>query len=918
MARIQDIARTLPDRRATAIALLTLVLGVATTIWAYGAVRGADRARAREQFAHYSAQAFATIKGRFAEYTTLVRSGQAVFAGSDAVSRREWADFVATLELSGNYPGINGLAFIQRVPAAQRAGFLRRTRADGAPGFAIRPPGDREIYCPITYMSPAGNEGDLGFDVCTAPTPERTLAEARDRGEVVISPRLSLARSDGPSERRRGVIIVAPVYRNGAVVDTVAARREAITGWVGAPLPINRIVGRVIPPNAHVRLQIFEKRPDGGEDLLFDSAAGPANGAPPAPVDDATELVAPMPLRLANRDWRLVFSGPLQRNGSQTLVLGGGLTITLLLSILLLNLGRTRSRALALADEMTFALRESEQLLSSITDNIFEGIYRGEMGRGVIYCNHALARMFGYQTSDEMLGVAGPILYADPGRRDQLRALLEKQGYYKNEEVEYIRSDGSHFIGVNNAVAVHDANGNVLYYDGAIYDITERKQAEEQVHRLAHYDSLTDLPNRMLLRDRMSQGLSHVRRNGTKLAVLFLDLDRFKTVNDSLGHDIGDELLRTVARRLASVLRTHDTVSRQGGDEFVIVVLDVQSRQDVARVAAKLLEVVAQPYDINGEELHITPSVGISLYPDDGTEIETLIRNADAAMYQAKENGRFNFQFFTQDMSTVAMERLSLENSLRQALDRDEFVLRYQPQVSLSTGEIIGVEALIRWNHPKRGMVPPGDFIPLAEQTGLIVPIGEWVLATACRDNQAWRMAGLPALPVSVNLSAIQFRRRNLHRVIAGILAETGLPPELLELEVTESVVMHESHDAQLAVSRLNELGIRLAIDDFGTGYSSLGYIKRFRIDRLKIDQSFVRDAPRDPEDAAICRAIIMLAHSLRLQVIAEGVETEEQVAFLRDHQCDAIQGFCFSRPLPADDYRDLLAGGRRLGEMIS
>jgi diguanylate cyclase (GGDEF)-like protein/PAS domain S-box-containing protein len=454
---------------------------------------------------------------------------------------------------------------------------------------------------------------------------------------------------------------------------------------------------------------------------------------------------------------------------------------------------------------------------------------------------------------------------------------------------------------------IFDEEGRFKGYRGTGRDITDAKRVEERIRHMAHHDALTDLPNRVLLYDRVGQLLARARRGGQMLAVLFIDLDRFKNVNDSLGHQVGDRLLQLVAERLRACVRESDTVARLGGDEFVVVVPDLAQPADAAGVAQKLLESLAQPFRIDSHDLHITPSVGICAYPDDGEDVETLMRNADTAMYHAKEMGRNNYQFFTAGMNAAAQHRLALENDLRRALERAELTLHYQPQLDLKTGDIIGFEALARWRHPERGMVPPAQFIPVAEDSGLINRLGEWVLEQACAQAEQWRRAGMPRLQVAVNLSAQQFRREGVAQTVASVLRQTGLPAHCLELEITESVIIQQAGEAVVKLTELNEMDVQLSLDDFGTGYSSLSYLKRFPIDKLKIDQSFVRDISTDPDDAAIVTAIIAMAHSLGLEVIAEGVETAEQLAFLKLLGCDKAQGYYFSKPLPAEEFESLL-----------
>ena len=438
------------------------------------------------------------------------------------------------------------------------------------------------------------------------------------------------------------------------------------------------------------------------------------------------------------------------------------------------------------------------------------------------------------------------------------------------------------------------------------------REANAELQRLVLHDTLTKLPNRLLLEDRAQQAIEDCRRTGTSCAVLFVDLDRFKTLNDSLGHFAGDSVLRTVAERLRGAVRTEDTVSRLGGDEFVVLLKHVASAVDAGEVAAKLIAALSQPMAIDEHELRIGSSVGISVFPEHGDDSVRLIANADAAMYHVKKTGRSSFAFFSREMSNYFPKRLALENELRTALERDEFVLHYQPKVDVRTGAITGVEALVRWRHPQRGLVPPSEFIPFAEETGLIVPLGNWVLREACGQMRSWQKRGVAELIVAVNISGVQFQQPDLVRNVSAALLASGLEARFLELEITESVVMQNAPEAIVMLEQLSAMGVSLSIDDFGTGYSSLNYLKRFPIDTLKIDQSFIRDISVDADDAAIVQAIVAMAHGLRLRVVAEGVEHEEQLSFLRALNNDEYQGFLFSRPLSAADLeRRLLAPPR-------
>jgi diguanylate cyclase (GGDEF)-like protein len=446
----------------------------------------------------------------------------------------------------------------------------------------------------------------------------------------------------------------------------------------------------------------------------------------------------------------------------------------------------------------------------------------------------------------------------------------------------------------------------------------ERKRYQLQIEHQANYDALTGLPNRTLLHDRLRQAV-FAQRHVRAIAVVFIDLDHFKFVNDSLGHGAGDELLKQMSERLRSVLRDGDTVARLGGDEFVLILNDQNNEEIVFRAMQRIVARINEPILIEGKELYVTCSAGISLHPQDGPDVDTLLKNADVAMYRAKEAGRNNFQFFTAEMNQIVNERLQLEHSLRRALERREFLLHYQQKVNLKTGAIVGSEALLRWLNPEWGLVRPARFVPLAEETGLIVQIGEWVVEEACRQNVSWQKAGLDPGVVSVNLSARQFRQQGLVRAVSRILAATGLDPSALEMEITESMVMHNAEAAIAILQGLKSLGVTLSVDDFGTGYSSLSYLKDLPIDTLKIDRSFVRDirAAGDPGEGVLAQAIISLGHALDLKVIAEGVETDDQVRFLTKHRCDEVQGFYYGEPMAPDDFGALLAKNRKRAKKI-
>jgi diguanylate cyclase (GGDEF)-like protein/PAS domain S-box-containing protein len=470
-----------------------------------------------------------------------------------------------------------------------------------------------------------------------------------------------------------------------------------------------------------------------------------------------------------------------------------------------------------------------------------------------------------------------------------------------------IRRDGIEAAIEDSTAPIHDRRGAVTGAVMVFHDVSLARAMTRKMTHLAQHDSLTDLPNRVLLNDRLREAIILSSRHQRKLSVLFLDLDRFKHINDSLGHVVGDRLLQSVARRLFTCVRSSDTVGRLGGDEFVVLLWEMRRAEDAAMTAAKILETVRTPHLIDEHELHITGSIGIVTYPDDGTDVGTLMKRADLAMYHAKETGRDSYQFFKSEMNARAIERQSLEDGLRNAIERQELVLHYQPKLDLATGGIVGAEALIRWRHPQRGLVPPGQFITIAEDCGLILPIGRWVLREACRQARAWQIAGLPPLCVAINISAVELRAPGFVSGVRAILKEAGLEPRYLELELTETVLIEDSRTVADVLKELRDIGVLLALDDFGTGYSSLSHLRRFPIDALKIDQSFVRDLTLDEDDAGIVTAVIGMGKSLHMRVVAEGVETREQLEILQEQGCPQGQGYYFCRPVPAEEFGQLL-----------
>ena len=572
-----------------------------------------------------------------------------------------------------------------------------------------------------------------------------------------------------------------------------------------------------------------------------------------------------------------------------------------------------RQRTAALTAEI--AERKQAEIairkLSSAIEKVADSIFITDTNGVIEYINSAFEVVTGYRR-EEVMGKTPRIIKS--GKHDerfyqQIWEALLRGEIYRNVFINR-RKDGALYHEAMTITPLTDENGTITHYISSGKDISENIENQERLHHLAHHDALTGLPNRTLFVERLKHALIRAERHKSSVAVMFLDMDRFKFVNDTLGHEAGDRLLQAMSTRLLGCVREGDTVARFGGDEFAGFLNDVAAPQDVAPIVAKFLDALVPPFMIDGQELFITGSIGISLYPDDGTDTQTLMKNADTAMYRAKQQGGNVSEFYHAGMNAHAHTRLNLETGLRRALERKEFVLHYQPQVDVQSGVAIGFEALIRWNRPDSEQTSPAEFIPLLEETGLILPVGEWMLQAACAQHQAWREAGLPPLRMAVNISSRQFNGKDLMETLTRVMQETGMPAEFLELEITESVMMKNADPDIEALKSLRALGMRFAVDDFGTGYSSLTYLKRFPINILKIDKAFIRDITADADDAAIVRAITTMAHSLGLKTVAEGVETREQLEFLRAHKCDFAQGYYFSRPLPGDEIAALLKSG--------
>jgi diguanylate cyclase (GGDEF)-like protein/PAS domain S-box-containing protein len=558
------------------------------------------------------------------------------------------------------------------------------------------------------------------------------------------------------------------------------------------------------------------------------------------------------------------------------------------------------------------ALRSSEERYRLLFERNLAGVYRATLDGRLLECNEAFARILGYSSRDEVLAHSAWDLFFNREDREASLARLKEKGSLTNFEVRIRRRDGTSLWALENETLIPGKDGADLV-EGTLIDITERKAAEERIEFHAYHDQLTGLPNRMFLKDRLHLALAQARRSGRGFAVVWLDLDHFKEINDTLGHAVGDRVLQDVAVRLRDCVREEDAVTRLGGDEFLLLLVSVRQKEEAARVAKKILSRVGEPFRVDGHELHVTTSAGIALFPQDGEDAGTLLKNADGAMYQAKEQGRNAYQLFDQAEQRHTLERLDLNNRLRIGLEHEEMALFYQPQVELSTGRIVGAEALLRWLHPERGLLLPGEFLPLAEDMGLIVPLGEWVLRKACGDARSWGEQGLPPVRISVNVSVRQVQQSSLRTTLEDVLDETGLPRRRLELEISENAARQHMDTTVPILRDLVSVGIGISIDDFGAWHSMPGYLKGLPIRRLKIDRPLVTGVGREPRDTDTVKRIIQMAHGLGHRVVAEGVETEFQLDVLRELECDEIQGWVFSEAVPEEAFGRLLAASNPL-----
>jgi diguanylate cyclase (GGDEF)-like protein len=947
-----------------------LLVGVVLSVIASQSASEETSRNAQLRFDTAAANATTQIERRFAAYFEVLAGIRALFHTVDKVSREDFHRYTEALALERNFPGFQILNYAPYVAAGSKEAFENTVRQDPAlPSgvrFAITPPGARDGYHPLTLVEPlAKNLEYLGKDIAARPAVRATLELARDTGKLASS--AMVFQPPGQTEKI-ALSVRMPAYRVGMPIDTVEQRRAAYLGSVGAGFWMGETLADLPGVPNGIRLRVFDAgteatTPDPGsataalpDKLLFDTSTSRAGtqSAKPQPVA-ASDLLRRQQFELAGRVWMVEVSAPLAGDVEPlermlpAILLVAWCVSSALLAGILFSLTGSQRRATALAHDMTRSLRLAHDIARELAGDV-------EPESAVAFILSSIGTQLGWHAAvcwglgeDGQVRSLGAWAVADDAASQAfvtaMREFSEpRRGSDHHLEAAWItgnpmwRAIGVEAgprcdliagrYGLNAAVVIpviagtqlvaleffsrariavdRETEGFMRSVANQLAQYLRRKQAETALRYAANHDALTGLAARPLLHELVTHAIQRAEREHNKVAVLFMDLDRFKHINDSLGHSAGDLLLRICADRLRECVRACDTVARFGGDEFVLVVEGLHSTADVITLLTKVLSRFRVPFDVNGRELRTTASIGISMFPDDGIDVETLLMNADAAMYQAKAKGPGNHQFYSAQMNMQGQERLALESALPLAIERGELFLVYQPKLSIATGRITGVEALMRWHHPTLGLISPLQFIPMAEDTGLIDSFGHWALETACHDARKWQDQGHP-VQVSVNLSARQLDRPRLAEEVARVLADVRLAPANLELEVTESCVMRNPAQAAERLQELRDLGVSLAIDDFGTGYSSLSHLRTFPLCTLKIDRSFVKDLPADEDAANLAAGIIALAHRLRMKVVAEGVETLEQLAHLRANGCDEFQGYYLSRPIPANEMSLLL-----------
>lgn len=907
-------ARPAEDWRSRRVGIIVpLAIAGILLAFAFYSAGNWEALRVQTQFNRDAEHIASSVRKRMEVQIDMLLSIERLFAVSQNVTRTEFHDFVTPW--LQRYPGTQNFGWNPLVRNDERTDFEERIRKSGMPNFRILgrnvagetfPAPEAAEYFPITYVEPLEtNLKALGLNPASLRTTAETIQRAIKMGVPVVSEAIRLVQEDS---LQRGVVVYLPSF--GAI--DPASGQKSLRGIVSGAYRMDDSIAST-----------YELARKSGIELCLIDADAPLDnrrlsGAPDCDSDKwlSKAITQSIPIRFAERNWVLrLGSTPeyMQAVLSWTAwstAATGMLAVGVLGAFLLMTTGNTR-RIRALVERRTAELQTATDQLKGQQDALAVaqriarlGSWEIEAGSSKLHTSDELKQIL--QREGASLATQGDLVasVADTDRDRLTRAIARISKVPGRVSFDCRLAANGNTV-VEFQIESEWQNKRLHRIRGTVQDVSAEREAEAHIQYLAHFDPLTGLPNRSAWTNQAQAALVSAHRNNDVLGVLFLDLDNFKTVNDSLGHPVGDRLLSAVARRLGSCLREEDVLARIGGDEFVVLLPRLQHPDEAALVARKLIQMLSTPIQIEGHELSTSVSIGIALYPEDGHDVDTLLKHADTAMYGAKAGGRNQYEFFVPEMNARAFERLMLESALRRAIERNELTLHYQPQVDAGSGLINGCEALVRWQHPDLGLVPPAQFIPVAEESGLIIPLGDWVLREACRQQAHWQKTGMGDVLVAINISALQFLKPDFVTHVREALANAGANPHRIELEITESALMQASSAITERLHALRDMGLTLALDDFGTGYSSLAYLKRLPIRRLKIDRSFVKDLPGDAEDAAVASATLSLARDLGLEVVAEGVETELQRDYLLERGCDSLQGFLFSRPLPVEDFED-------------
>lgn len=884
---------------------LVLAAGLAATFLLQQAAFNDARRAQQDSFAFQTREITMHIEQRLAAYEQVLLGVKGLYLASKEVDRNEFFSYVINLNLGKHYPGIQGIGFALIIPPEEKARHVEAIRKEGFPGYRLHPEGKRDLYTSVIFLEPfiSRNLRAFGYDMYSEKVRRAAMEHARDHDKPVLSGKVTLIQETGP-KIQPGFLMYIPVYRNGAPHGTLAERRANVIGWVYAAFRMNDLMHGILGEQVNrVNLEIFDGENTSLGALMY------GNDESVLSPNSASLYQATQRLEILGHSWTIRLSSlPFFESnldtGRVSVIRLAGISMSLLLSLLVWQLLRGRGQALDMAQELRIAavaFESQESLMITDANNV------------ILRVNQAFTRITGY-TAEEAVGQTPRLLKSGRHNADFYQAMwqtLHRTGTWHGEVWDK-RKNGEVYPALLTISAIEGDDGVVTHYVGAHLDITERKAAEEKINLLAFYDPLTQLPNRRLLYDRLKLASASSARSGRKVALLFIDLDNFKNLNDTLGHDIGDLLLQQVAQRLALCVREGDTVARLGGDEFVVI-LDGLSEQPLEAAAQtesvgeKIITALNQPYQLAGHECHSTPSIGITLFSGHEQSADKLFKQADIAMYQSKKAGRNTLRFFDPQMQQNINTRATLEYELRKAIDKRQFRLYYQVQVN-EAHQPLGAEALIRWMHPERGLLLPEQFIPLAEETGLIHPIGQWVLDAACMQLKKWQQsASTRDLVLAVNLSTKQFHQPDFAAQVQDIVQRHAINPRLLKLELTESLLLENIEGTIATMNTLKKTGIQFSLDDFGAGYSSMQYLKQLPLDQLKIDLSFVRDIATDNSDKAIVRSIIVMAKSMNLDVLAEGVELKAQQQLLLGKGCTHYQGYLFGKPVPIEQFEALL-----------